>query len=240
MNDKQAVKKIDKVSNRNNLHFMKQFASKKDYVDYVKSKFPLKNGVDYSAVKVSKIGDYSITRPQFADNISTLIKSKFIILAKNGKESKESKENGSITDATAGMGGNTLSFAKHFAVVNSVEYDPYHCDFLKNNVKVYGYSSKVDVYCESYLDIGDKLKQDIIFFDPPWGGEDYMKRKMIDLFIGDVNVVDIIEKRLRNGEAKLVALKAPRNFDFDKLKKIKNSKGAVHNVRNYKLALVWL
>ena len=113
-----AVNKRNKISNKNNLAFIKSFKTKQDYVNFVKSKFPEKNGVNYSKILVSKIGDYSITRPKFANEISKLIKSKL------------SNKKFTITDATAGMGGNTLSFANYFDKVNSVEYDPNHCKYL--------------------------------------------------------------------------------------------------------------
>lgn len=221
--NKTAVKKLNKVSNKNNLSFRKQFATNKDYIEYVKSKFPIKNGVDYSKIQVSKIGDYSITRPEFAVQITKLILNK-VPSAKI------------ITDATAGMGGNTLSFVNFFNKVNSVEYDPFHCEYLKNNVDVYGYSNKVHVYCDNYLKIANDLKQDVIFFDPPWGGKDYMKQKKIDLFLGDENINDVINKMIN--KTKIIAIKVPNNFDIAKLMKIKSLKGDVHKIRNYKLILI--
>ena len=41
-----------------------------------------------------------------------------------------------ITDSTAGLGGNTISFAKEFKFVNSVEINDIHFCVLKNNTEI--------------------------------------------------------------------------------------------------------
>ena len=64
-----------------------------------------------------------------------------------------------------------------------------------------------------------KLKQDCIFFDPPWGGPDYIKQDKIDLFLGELNIVDMIYKLFSNNKAKLIVLKAPKNFNVENLEK---------------------
>ena len=122
-----------------------------------------------------------------------------------------------ITDATANVGGNTIDFynngIKH---INSVEIDDQTCKILKNNLKVYGYKTN-NIYNYDYTNIYLKLKQDCIFFDPPWGGPEYIKQDKIDLFLGEINIVDIIHELCLNNKAKLIVLKAPRNFNFEKL-----------------------
>ena len=47
---------------------------------------------------------------------------------KRGEEKRRSKKRGlTITDATACVGGNTISFSKQFANVNAVELDRDRC-----------------------------------------------------------------------------------------------------------------
>lgn len=224
-----SVNKINKVSNKDNLSFRKQFKNEKSYIDYVKSKFPHKNGVKYGKVMVTKIGDYSVTRPEFADMMSEIIINRLHKRKSCGKKCV-------ITDATAGMGGNTLSFAKYFDRVNSVEYDPNHCKYLKNNVDVYGYGDKVNVICDSYLNVMNDIKQNVIFFDPPWGGVDYRKVKKMNLFLGKINVIDIVKEMINKVD--MIAMKVPSNFNLGGLMADKSLRGEVMKIRNYKLIII--
>ncbi len=169
----------------------------------VKGKF-----VDLNLLKLTKESKYSVTPWQEAsfitNNIITFFNSKDI----------------TITDATANVGGNSIDFYNNeIEVVNSVEIDPKTCEFLKNNLKVYGYEINT-VFCNNYVDIYKTLNQDCVFFDPPWGGPDYIKKDNLDLFLGDVNVVDIIKNLFDMGKTKLVVLKAPINYNSENLQAI--------------------
>ena len=96
-----------------------------------------------------------------------------------------------ITDGTAHVGGASLNFSKYFDKVNSVEIDNFHCNMLKNNINEYNLTNKINVYCEDYLKIMTKLEQDVIFFDPPWGGKKYYNYELIDLFMSQNNLINI-------------------------------------------------
>jgi hypothetical protein len=62
------------------------------------------------------------------------------------------------------------------------------------------------------------LKQDCVFFDPPWGGKDYLNQEVMDLYLSDVNVIDIIKELIEGDKASLVVLKAPKNYNEESLK----------------------
>ena len=89
-----------------------------------------------------------------------------------------------------------------------------HCDILENNVKVYGIQDKVNIYCSDYLDIGYKLEQDVIFFDPPWGGKNYKDLKLINLFLDTIPINQIVKELLSKS---IIAIRVPFNYDFKKL-----------------------
>ena len=134
-----------------------------------------------------------------------------------------------ITDANSNMGGNVINFAKNFKFVNSVEILPFHCEILENNIRVYKVENKVKIHCMDYLDIMTQLKQDVIFFDPPWGGPDYKKEKNLNLYLDGINIVDIINELYRY--AKMIVLRVPRNFNIvDLLRRIEYT-----NVNIYKV-----
>eukprot|EP00511_Aplanochytrium_stocchinoi_P009776 CAMPEP_0204863686 /NCGR_PEP_ID=MMETSP1348-20121228/3500_1 /ASSEMBLY_ACC=CAM_ASM_000700 /TAXON_ID=215587 /ORGANISM="Aplanochytrium stocchinoi, Strain GSBS06" /LENGTH=401 /DNA_ID=CAMNT_0052014085 /DNA_START=42 /DNA_END=1248 /DNA_ORIENTATION=+ len=138
--------------------------------------------------------------------------------------------NSTITDATACVGGNTISFIRSFAKVNAVELDQTRVECLRDNLDVvqrfYSKENKnVDVpYIEfgvfevfqgNCLEICPKLTQDIIFLDPPWGGVTYKNRGTVTLFLSGLSLGEVC-KKLGN-YAKFLALKLPMNTDIEEI-----------------------
>lgn len=165
--------------------------------------------IDLSKIKITKESLYSITPWHEADKISKKIKDLY---------QDKNQFDITITDATSNIGGNTISFFNNgIDNVNSVEIKPATCEILKHNVNLYGYST-INVICEDYLKVYDSLKQDCVFFDPPWGGKDYLNQEVMDLYLSDVNVVDIIKELLEGEKASLIVLKAPKNYNEESLK----------------------
>jgi len=113
-----------------------------------------------------------------------------------------------VTDATAGIGGNTMYFCKYFKYVNSVEINNNLCDILNNNLIEYDNKS---IYFVSYNIIKYMLRQDVIFIDPPWGGSTYKSKKKINLYLDDINVLEIIDQMYNY--TKIICLKVPNNFN---------------------------
>ena len=115
-----------------------------------------------------------------------------------------------ITDAMANMGGMTILLAKYFKKVNACEIVPLHCDIMKTNVKAYGIHN-VTIQCGDFMRFMKHMKQDLIFFDPPWGGAKYNREKSISLGINNVNIVSIINAA---STSTAFAIWAPFNFDY--------------------------
>jgi 16S rRNA G966 N2-methylase RsmD len=124
-----------------------------------------------------------------------------------------------ITDATACMGGDTINFSKYFKNVNAVEISEENFNYLKINYKTFR-CYNVNLFNQDYMQIYDKLKQDVIYIDPQWGGRDYKKKEHIDLKLGEHSVLDLI-KSINESMDKLaehIFVKAPLNVNSDFLK----------------------
>lgn len=157
---------------------------------------------------------YSMTEDSVADRMSS------IIAAWLGS-------NIIVTDGTACVGGNTISFARKFKHVNGVELTRNRCDMLKHNAQILGVENKISVYEGDYLDIWKSLKQDVVFLDPPWGGPEYKRARKLDLYLGSVNIATLAFNILswntdcdgipKRPAAKIVALKLPYNYNFETL-----------------------
>jgi hypothetical protein len=140
-----------------------------------------------------------------------------------------------ITDGTACVGGNTLSFARYFDKVNAVEIDDTRFQMLLRNVALVSasWAAKILQDCDAveknYGEItvmrGDLtksfasplLKQDVFFIDPPWGGPDMMRAKAVTFPLGGMPLPTLC-MTLRPF-CKFVALKLSDNYDLDEFRR---------------------
>lgn len=124
-------------------------------------------------------------------------------------------ENIYITDATAGTGGNVISFLENFKYVNAIEINPLRYKFLLNNIDAYNLGN-ITVYCDDCVNLLFTIeKQDVVFIDPPWGGKSYKDKNNIRLGISGIDIEDLCIK-LKDAKSKpnIIALKLPSNYDF--------------------------
>ena len=168
-----------------------------------------------------KEGLYSITKYSQAEIITKLIL----------KHCKINKKDSKILDACSCVGGNLLSFVKYFDKCYGFEIDKKRFEYLQNNLKYFNNVNLnnissiyfIDEYIKKLnIDINNlKLKDlknknnkifDVIFYDPPWGGEDYKEKKDLELFLDDINLKDIIKKSFLISN--YVVLKVPKNYNF--------------------------
>jgi len=156
---------------------------------------------NYQNLMISTEGLYSITSYKYADKMTDII-------------DKLYGSNITIVDATANVGGNTISFSKKFSRVISIEKNKNTFLMLKNNVKAYGLEKKNKLLNGDCVKIIPKLNEkiDIIFIDPPWGGKSYTKFKFLYLLLSGINIVDIV--KLFYSYTKTFAIKVPFNFNF--------------------------
>ena len=158
---------------------------------------------------------YSITNNRDADKMTN------IIIATLKKY--VSKPNFIITDGTACVGGNTISFARHelFELVNTVEIDNIRFNMLCKNLQICGLSqAKVKCYHGDYIQGLHELQQDCVFVDPPWGGPDMMSLKKVTFPLGNLSLFDLCLKLKQMKLCKLIALKVSPNYDIDEFQKL--------------------
>lgn len=190
--------------------------------------FPSEEGIDKSQAYLGLDSTHVMTKPSEADAITSLI------LSRTCKEVV-------ITDCTANVGGNTLSFSKFFQKVQSVEIDPVYHKCLVHNVGLY---KRSNVVCKlgDIVSLLPTLNQDIFFIDPPWGGTGYRMHQRINLYLSTRPLSEIIGKMLRR--SRLVVVKAPLNWDLPGLftkPPLYNMVGSgtirfeIHNIRKFLL-----
>ena len=199
--------------------------NKKKYFKFIY--FANINNINLNHIKIHENSYFSITNYYDANYISNLIykyyKKKDII----------------ITDATAHVGGNTISFGLfNYKLIHSIEIDNKCSKFLLNNINCYKLKN-IKVYNMDYLNIYLNLYQDVVFIDPPWGGPDYKKEKKIDLFLSNINIIDIIYNLFTETLTSSILLKVPFNYNknslINKFKNKNNIKIDYYNINKYNI-----
>ena len=213
-------------------YYYKYLKYKKKYLEigYLENSniFAKKEGIDYDKLIITDEGKYSITKQKDGERLLEIIR----------KEIKTTKDK-IITDLTGCVGGDTILFGLNFRKVYSIEYNINNYKALENNVKVYNLEN-VKLY------YGDSTKiynwiTDVLYLDPPWGGINYRDKEKIDLYLGDVRVDIFIREILeRENRPKYIFIKLPRNYNFNRLYKIKNMYKKIRNytIRGYNIIFI--
>jgi 16S rRNA G966 N2-methylase RsmD len=173
--------------------------------------FPyLKNTIKATQLKIDDESIYFISVRDVADIITTIVKKHINVIGIN-------KNDVIVTDATSGVGGNTISFSKAFKHVNAIEIDKNRYNYLKNNLNVYDIKN-VDSYNNNCMNLIYSItNHHVIFIDPPWGGRSYKKMKNIKCKISDVPIEEICNNLMKREYPKLIIIKLPKNYDLEYL-----------------------
>lgn len=103
-------------------------------------------------IKMDKEGWYSVTPEKIASHIAQRCASDVII------------------DAFCGVGGNAIQFALTCHRVIAIDIDPVRLMCAKHNAKIYGVEDRIEFICGDYMTLIPRLKADVVFLSPPWGG----------------------------------------------------------------------
>lgn len=154
------------------------------------------NGSKYNDFEYDELGLFMLSLEEDADHTSKLISDKL------GPGKK-------IMDATAGLGGNSISFNKHFTKVISIEKDPSRYSLLSSNLK--RHSCHGTVLNDDFLNHLDK-DVDVIFIDPPWG-KDYKSKLKLSIQIDNLLLKQVTQMVLDRNRK--VVWKLPNNYDLE-------------------------
>jgi hypothetical protein len=172
--------------------------------------FPEKHGVDYSILKMTPEGEYSITRRNDGKKILQRMTS---ILGTTKQKC--------ITDLTGNVGGDTILFGLNFGRTDSIEIDNDNFAALKHNVETFRLKN-VKLHHGDCTQLFD-WKTDVLYMDPPWGGPEYKEKENLDLFLGKQRIDSWLSTILEEDwRPNFVFIKLPSNYNFDRLKDLPN------------------
>lgn len=178
--------------------------------------------IDTTKIKLSIDAMFSITEPKTAKQMSKIINKSFPSVKY-------------MIDGCANIGTTTIIFAQYFKHVYSIEYDIDTFNILKNNIDVYNIQNTTLFHDDTTLFMKNKnklnnIKYDINTFclclDPPWNGVFYKLEKTIDLYLSNINILDLI----KDINVKYICIKAPHNYNLAMLYKY------FYNITIYRLS----
>jgi 16S rRNA G966 N2-methylase RsmD len=181
-------------------------------------------------ILMDDVAKYSITLPEKADMISDIIKKNYHL-----NYPSDDLNQLTITDAMACVGGNTLSFAKKFNIINANEINITRYQYLINNMNEYG-TKNILFYNNNYLNLIHTLKQHIVFIDPPWGGPIYKSQYKMDILLQtddekDVKLYEMIDNIFKDeNETKMIIFKLPINHNIEQFKAYKYKMSCLKNM----------
>lgn len=175
-----------------------------DFIKY----FPRNIPVDWNNLQWTKEAMYSMTYPATAKVVSQYLRDHCV-----------DKSDLRITDATANVGGNVISFSQFFKTVNAIELCPINAGALRVNIRAYQLDN-ITVHEGNCIDLLPHLEHDVVFFDPPWGGPFYKAYERIVLYLSGIPLERVI---LKLPTSVAVGIKAPYNFDIHNFTKVLSS-----------------
>ncbi|KAF9800339.1 hypothetical protein SFRURICE_002908 [Spodoptera frugiperda] len=75
-----------------------------------------------------------------------------------------------VLDALCGAGGNTIQFAQTCNRVVAIDIEPNKIAMAKHKATIYGVHEKIEFITGDFFELAPRLKADVVFHSPPWGG----------------------------------------------------------------------
>ncbi|KAK1433484.1 hypothetical protein QVD17_10394 [Tagetes erecta] len=124
---------------------------------------------------------------------------------------------GIIVDCFTGVGGNAIRFAPKSTHIIAIDIDPKKIEYAQHNAAIYGVTDLIEFITGDCFILAQKLKADVIFLSPPWGGPEYVKARNFDINTmlkpHDGQFLFNVAKDV----APRIVMFLPRNVDVDQL-----------------------
>ncbi|KAI3726673.1 hypothetical protein L1987_66472 [Smallanthus sonchifolius] len=124
---------------------------------------------------------------------------------------------GIVVDCFTGVGGNAIRFAPKSTHIIAIDIDPKKIEYAQHNAAIYGVNDLIEFVTGDYFILAQKLKADVVFLSPPWGGPEYVKARNFDINTmlkpHDGQFLFNVAKEI----APRIVMFLPRNVDVDQL-----------------------
>ncbi|XP_073348246.1 trimethylguanosine synthase [Pagrus major] len=178
-------------------------------------------------IKLDREGWFSVTPERIAEHIALRVEHSF-------------SDSQLVIDAFCGVGGNAIQFALTGKRVLAIDIDPVRLDLARHNATVYRVADRIDFVQGDFLQLAPRLRGDVVFLSPPWGGPDYLTAEVFDIkTMMEPDGFEIF--RLAKLISDNIVYFLPRNADMDQVASLAGPGGKVEveqNLLNNKLKTV--
>ncbi|KAL6444169.1 hypothetical protein ACFW04_001835 [Cataglyphis niger] len=216
--DEDSIKKMQKKKKKKQVKRLNKILPKEIANDYKLWKYYIKRFGLFSryedGIKLDRESWFSVTPEEIAKNIAERCRCDTII------------------DAFCGAGSNSIQFAFTCERVIAIDIDPNKIKIARHNAGIYGVDDRIEFIIGDFLQLAPQLVADVVFLSPPWGGPDYIKRKVFNLEnimspIGGESVFKAAKEITQH-----VAYYLPRNSDPLQIIKLAEKYGKVELQQN--------
>uniref|UniRef100_A0A3B4X6J0 Trimethylguanosine synthase n=1 Tax=Seriola lalandi dorsalis TaxID=1841481 RepID=A0A3B4X6J0_SERLL len=144
-----------------------EMAAEPELAKYWAQRYRLFSRFD-EGIRLDREGWFSVTPERIAEHIALRVEHSFC-----GCQL--------VIDAFCGVGGNAIQFALTGKRVLAVDIDPVRLDLARHNAAVYGVADQIEFLQGDFLQLASRLRGDVVFLSPPWGGPDYLTAEVFDI-----------------------------------------------------------
>ncbi|CAN9502960.1 unnamed protein product [Ophioblennius macclurei] len=203
-----------------------EMAAEPELAKYWAQRYRLFSRFD-EGIRLDREGWFSVTPEKIAEHIALKVVDSF-------------SDSQLIIDAFCGVGGNAIQFALTGKRVLAIDIDPVRLDMARHNAAVYNVAERIDFLQGDFLQLAPRLRGDVVFLSPPWGGPDYLTAEVFDIktmMEPDGFLIFQLAKLISEN----IVYFLPRNADMDQIASLAGAGGKVEveqNILNNKLKTV--
>ncbi|XP_059971738.1 trimethylguanosine synthase [Mesoplodon densirostris] len=215
--NKKKKKKKKKSKNRKGIGLPPEITAVPELAKYWAQRYRLFSRFD-DGIKLDREGWFSVTPEKIAEHIAGRVSQSFPC--------------DTVVDAFCGVGGNTIQFALTGKRVIAIDIDPVKIDLARNNAEIYGVADKIEFICGDFLQLASRLKADVVFLSPPWGGPDYATAEIFDIstmMSPDGFEIFRLSQKITNN----IIYFLPRNANIDQVASLAGPGGQVEIEQNF-------
>ncbi|XP_028987297.1 trimethylguanosine synthase isoform X2 [Betta splendens] len=195
-----------------------EMAAEPELAKYWAQRYRLFSRFD-EGIRLDREGWFSVTPERIAEHIAHRVERSFA-------------DSQLVIDAFCGVGGNAIQFALTGKRVLAVDIDPVRLDLARHNAAVYGVAERIDFLQGDFLQLASRLRGDVVFLSPPWGGPDYLTAEVFDIkTMMDPDGYEIF--RLAKLISDNIVYFLPRNADMDQIASLAGPGGKVEVEQNF-------
>ena len=73
------------------------------------------------------------------------------------------------------------TFSSSSSPVIAIDIDPVKLELARHNSAVYGVEDRIEFLQGDFLQLAPRLRADVVFLSPPWGGPAYSDAEVFDI-----------------------------------------------------------